>query len=270
MNELSRRSKAFLFTVYAAGGAILIWQLISTQMKETWLLLALCVAGALAAVFTVEGATNRSHYTVSFLVYGFTFASLGIAAALTVIAVSSLVEWLWKRPPWFIELFNTTGYILLMYVAHLIYVAINPGGEMTSAVAVLALSLSMAAFTLLNHLMVGIIVWLARGESFQKSGVFDVLPLMIDMTLLSLGGSMVIVWNHNPFALVLFSLPLYLIYSTLRVPSLERQTETNSKTGLFNHGYFMQQIEGELKRANRFDRPAHDHHGRSGSPKKHQ
>ncbi len=85
--------------------------------------------------------------------------------------------------------------------------------------------------------------------------MFDFLPLMIDMTLMSLGASMVIVWNQNPYALALFSLPLYLIYSTLRVPALERQTETDSKTGLFNHGYFMQQVENELRRANRFDRP---------------
>ena len=255
MKELSPKTRAYLFSVYAAGGGILAWQLTRLEISAPWLLLGLCCAASLAAIFTVEGATNRSHYTVSFLVYGFTFAALGISATLTVIAISCIVEWIWRRWPWFIQLFNMTCYVLVMYVAHLIFAAINPGEKMNSALAVLALSLAMAAFTLLNHLLVGVIVWLARGENFQKSGVFDVLPLMIDMTLLSLGGSMVIVWNHNPYALALFSLPLYLIYSTLRVPSLERQTETDSKTGLFNHGYFMQQVENELRRASRFDRP---------------
>jgi len=152
-------------------------------------------------------------------------------------------------------LFNATCYILVMYVAHLIYVAINAAGGIHTALAVLALVAAMAGFTLLNHLLVGIIVWLARGESFRASGVFDPLPLMIDMTLLSLGGILVLVWEANPYALVLFSLPLYLIYSTLRVPALERKTELDSKTALFNHGYFMQQLAGELERANRFDRP---------------
>jgi diguanylate cyclase (GGDEF)-like protein/putative nucleotidyltransferase with HDIG domain len=255
MKELSPETRAYLLSVYAAGTGILAWQLTRMQIREPWLLLGLCCAASLAAIFTVEGATNRSHYTVSFLVYGFTFAALGISATLAVIAISCTIEWMWKRWPWFIQLFNMTCYVLVMYVAHLIFAAINPGEQMNSAIAVLALSLAMAAFTVLNHLLVGVIVWLARGESFQKSGVFDLLPLMIDMTLLSLGGSMVIVWNHNPYALALFSLPLYLIYSTLRVPSLERQTETDSKTGLFNHGYFMQQVENELRRASRFDRP---------------
>jgi len=36
---------------------------------------------------------------------------------------------------------------------------------------------------------------------------------------------------------------------------LERQTEIDSKTGLFNHDYFKKQLDNELARANRFDRP---------------
>jgi diguanylate cyclase (GGDEF)-like protein len=60
---------------------------------------------------------------------------------------------------------------------------------------------------------------------------------------------------YNNFALVLFLIPIYMIYSTLRVPALERKTEIDAKTGLFNHEYFKQQVTNELSRANRFDRP---------------
>ncbi len=255
LEQLTLRTKAYLLAVYALGAFILLQAVKGLDLKESWFLLGLCLAGTLASIFKVEGATNRSHYTISFLVYGFTFAALGISATLIVIAVSNLIEWLWNRPPWFIQLFNTTCYIIVMYISGLVYYAINPPGKLDTPAAILAISIAMATFTILNHLMVGTIVWLARGENFRKSGIFDLMPLMIDMTLLCLGASMVIVWNHNPFALALFSLPLYLIYSTLRVPSLERQSETDSMTGLFNHGYFMEQLASELKRANRFDRP---------------
>ena len=47
-------------------------------------------------------------------------------------------------------------------------------------------AVNMATFDVLNHLMVGIAVWLARGENFRKSGVFDFFPLMLDLTLLLL------------------------------------------------------------------------------------
>ena len=83
----------------------------------------------------------------------------------------------------------------------------------------------------------------------------DFFPIMLDLTLLYFGASLSFVWAYNQFALALFLVPLYLIYSTLRVPALERQTETDNKTGLFNHGYFRQQFGNELDRANRFDRP---------------
>ncbi len=256
MKDLSPKTRLFLVVVYAAGALILSWHLVRLPLHGSWLLLgALCSAASLASIFKVEGATNRSHYTINFLVYGFTFALMGTSAALTVIAVSSLVEWIWRRPPWFIQAFNAACYVLVMYVGSVVYSFINPSENMTTASAIIAITAAMATFTLLNHLMVGIIVWFARDEDFRKSGVFDVLPLMIDMTLMTLGATLVIVWDQNPFALVLFSLPLYLIYSTLRVPALERQTETDSKTGLFNHGYFMQQVESELRRASRFDRP---------------
>jgi diguanylate cyclase (GGDEF)-like protein/putative nucleotidyltransferase with HDIG domain len=255
MKDLSLKTRAFLIASYTGGVLVLAWHIARLPLDQPWLLLALCVAGSLASIFKVEGATNRSHYTINFLVYGFTFALLGISAALTVIAVSSVVEWLWRRPPWFIHAFNTACYVLVMYAGGAVFSLIDPSGEMQSANAILAIAAATTTFTLLNHLMVGIIVWLARGEDFHKSGVFDVLPLTIDLTLMSLGASLVILWDQNPFSLVLFSLPLYLIYSTLRVPALERQTETDSKTGLFNHGYFMQQVESELKRASRFDRP---------------
>ena len=255
MSDLSPKAKAFLFTVYVAGAFILVWQLTRLKLDEPWMPVALCIAGSLASIFRVEGATNRSHYTINFLIYGFTFVLLGVPAALAVIAVSGLVEWIWRRPPWFIQVFNVACYGLALYAAGLVFSVIDPSGELKSAMAILAIAAAMSTYTILNHLMVGIIVWLARGENFQKSAIFDFMPLMIDMTLMTLGASLVMVWNQDPYGLILFALPLYLIYSTLRVPALERQTEMDSKTGLFNHAYFMQQVENELRRADRFDRP---------------
>ena len=103
--------------------------------------------------------------------------------------------------------------------------------------------------------MVGIKAWLTRGEIFRRSGALDFFPFMLDLTLLYFGAGLSLVWIYNHFALVLFLVPIYLIYSTLRVPALERQTEIDRKTALFNHEYFKQHVGSELNRANRFDRP---------------
>ncbi len=255
MKELSLPTKLYLYAIYIAGMGIFIWHLNKMESSNPWMLLVLCVLASLTLILKVDGSTSRSHYTFSFLVYGFTFALYGTPEAILVITISNLVEWLWNKPAWFIQLFNTCCYIVLMQAAGLVYQVINPENVMVSWQAVLALAASMATFNLLNHLAVGIVVWLARGENFKTSGVFNFFPLMLDLTLLYFGASLSFVWTYNYFALALFLVPLYLIYSTLRVPALERQTELDSKTGLFNHRYFKQQFENEFNRANRFDRP---------------
>jgi len=255
MKELSFSTKAYLYLTYLGGIAVFIWQLSKIDLSNPWMLIVLCLLASLALILKVEGATNRSHYTFSFLVYGFTFALYGIPEAMLVIAVSNLAEWIWNRPPWFIQLFNTGCYILVMQAAGVAYYLINPDNVLVSWQAALAIAVSMATFNLLNHLMVGIVVWLARGENFRKSGIFDFFPLMLDLTLLYFGAGLSLIWVYNNFAIVLFLVLIYLIYSTLRVPALERQTEIDKKTGLFNHEYFKQQVGNELSRANRFDRP---------------
>jgi diguanylate cyclase (GGDEF)-like protein/putative nucleotidyltransferase with HDIG domain len=255
MKELSFSTKTYLFLTYIAGLAIFVWQMSRIDLSNSLVLMGLCLLASLALILKVEGSTNRSHYTFSFLVYGFTFTMYGISELILVIAVSNLAEWIWNKPPWFIQLFNASGYIVVAEAAGLVYYWINPEYSLVTWQAVLAISAAMATFDLLNHLMVGIVVWLARGENFRRSGVFEFFPLILDLTLLSFGASLSFVWMYNPYALILFLIPIYMIYSTLRVPALERKTEIDMKTGLFNHQYFRKQVSDELSRANRFDRP---------------
>jgi diguanylate cyclase (GGDEF)-like protein len=255
MKELTSSTKVYLYLTYAAGLAIFVLHMSRIDMSDPWILITLCLLASLALILKVEGTTNRSHYTFSFLVYGFTFTLCGIPETILVILVSNLAEWVWNRPPWFIQLFNTCCYIVVIQAASLVYSGINPGNLLVSWQPVLAIAASMATFNLLNHLMVGIVVWLARGENFKRSGVFDFFPLILDLTLLYFGASLSFVWAYNQFALVMFLIPIYMIYSTLRVLALERKTEIDIKTGLFNHEYFKQQVANELSRANRFERP---------------
>src|SRR5690349_808461 len=255
MKSFTFITKLYLVLTYCAGSVLFAAHIGRVNLDNPWLLLVLCVIASLTLILKVEGSTNRSHYTFNFLVYGFTFAVFGTSEAIFVIVVSNIVEWIWNKPPWFIQLFNTGSYIIVMQAASLLYELINPAHSPDTWQTALALIFSMATFNLLNHLMVGVVIWFARGENFKKSGVFDFFPLMLDLSLLYFGASLSIVWNHNALALGLFLVPLYLIYSTLRVPSLERKTEIDSKTGLFNHEYFKNQLNNELPRANRFDRP---------------
>jgi diguanylate cyclase (GGDEF)-like protein len=219
------------------------------------MVLALILAASLAQIFKVDGTTKRSHYVFSFVVYSFSLLRLGLPETILVVVFSNLAEWIFTRPPWFIAAFNTASYIMVMHFTMVTYSFVNPSGGLQDWRTVAAIVASMIVFSLLNHGLVGIVIWLARGENFAQSGIFDIMPLVIDLTMLVMGASLNIIWNYNPYAILLFLIPLYLIYSTLRVPALERQTEIDQKTGIYNHNYFMQQFQNELSRAARFDRP---------------
>ncbi len=257
MKEFSPLTKIYIGGTMLLGMSLLAWnlQFLSQDLLRLLMVAVLCVVASLAQIFKVEGTTNRSHYVFSFVVYSFSLLRLGLPETLVVIVVSSLAEWLWHRNLWFIAAFNSACYVIVMQITYLVYRSVNPSMELQGWQSVIAIVISMVTFCILNHLMIGFIIWLARGENFSQSGIFDFMPLVIDLTMLVMGASLNFIWNYNPYAILLFLIPLYLIYSTLRVPALERQTEIDQKTGVYNHNYFMKQLQDELSRADRFDRP---------------
>ena len=237
------------------GSYSLAWNSLHLGREQLWLTILLSGLASLSLILKVEGSTNRSHYNISFVIYAFAFVLLGVEEAILVLLIANVVEWIWYKYPWYIPGFNISSHILVLHITGLIYHWINPGLDVLGWVGIVSILLSMALFTLLNHLLVGLVIWLARGENFAKSGIFDFLPLMLDFTLLCMGAMAAMIWMYNPYAVILFLLPLYSLYSTLKVPALERKTETDTKTGLYNATYFEQSLNSELKRAERFDRP---------------
>ncbi|HJW91943.1 MAG TPA: diguanylate cyclase [Anaerolineales bacterium] len=255
MKKLSISAKSYILGSILTGLLLMGLDLIRLNWNSLWLLLGLSALSSLSLILKVEGTTKRSHYNISFLLYAFTFVLIGPEEAVFVVLISNLVEWAWHRYPWYIQSFNIASYIIAFYITGWIYRYINPEMSLMTMGGIGSILVAMAVFTMLNHFLVGVVVWLARGENFKKSGVFDFFPLMLDFILLCMGVGAAVVWMLNPFAVVLTLLPLYLIYSTLKVPALERQSETDPKTGLFNARFFERALKNELNRANRFDRP---------------
>jgi diguanylate cyclase (GGDEF)-like protein len=257
MKNMTVWTRAYLIATWIVGAILFAVNMAGMNLdRSEWLLLAgLVVMASFSQVYRVDGTTNRSHYAVSFVFYSFAFLKLGVPAALVVILLSNLVEWIYKKSPVYISAFNASCYVISIQFAALVYSTINPSGYLQSWLSVAAILVAMTGYNLVNHIMVGIIIWMARGETFAKSGIFDLLPLVVDLTMLVMGASLNYVWNYNPYAVLLFAIPLYLIYSTLRVPALQRRADTDQKTGIYNHAYFIQQFQNELTRADRYDRP---------------
>lgn len=255
MSSLSFQARAYLLATLVVGSLLGGWQLAQLDLERWPLLVAACVLAAVMQIFKSEGATARSSHNFSWAVYGATFALLGVPAAFVTIVVAHLVEWVWHRYPWYIQSFNIASFavaISLSGAAQMAITALLPPSPLDS---VLALMAAMVVFTLANHLMVGWVIKLARGLSLTESGIFAFTSLMIDFGLLCLGVSAAMLGRIDPFATLFIAVVGSLLFSVLRMPSLERKSQQDGKTGLFNDRYFDRAVQAELQRAQRLDRP---------------
>jgi len=166
----------YLTIINLAGIAVLISSIGNLNVASPWLLVVLCLLASLALILKVEGPTNQSHYTFGFVVYGFAFATLGLNAAILVIFVSHILEWIWDTPPWPIQLFNVTAYLVAAEAAGLVDLWIVQSGFFGSGGDIAGILFGMAVFVALIHLMTGTLHWLGQRESFRKSGAFDPFP----------------------------------------------------------------------------------------------
>lgn len=255
MQNLRWKARIYIGCTIFAGVSVYLWYFWHGEFENPILLTVLSIFAAIAHTMKVEGATARSSYQISWIAYGASFVVLKPAEALMVLLVAHVVEWLWHKPEWYITLFNVNAFAIVASVSILVWQTIIGDSTLLAPVSALGFLATAATFTILNHFLVGLVIWLARGESLIRSGVFHLLTLMIDFISFGMGVASGLIWLVNPYAVIFILSPLYLIYTTLQVPSLQQQTRTDPKTGLYNAKYFAEALAVELERADRFDRP---------------
>ncbi len=255
MKELSIKARAYIITITILAILVIISSFQNLVVQNPWMTVTLSGLGALALIFKVVGATERSHYNISFVVYIFALFIYGAPTAILVLLASHIIEWAWHKYPWYIQTFNISQFIITMFLTNLVLNWFNPFHTVTTWIGVASVLVSLAVFTLTNHFFVGMVVWFARGENMKESGVFDSFSLVLDYSMQVMGFVTALIWSLSPYGIVSILIILYLTYTTLRVPSLERKSVIDSKTKLFNAKYFARALEKELERANRFDRP---------------
>ena len=258
VNKLSRGTRIYISGTILGGVLLYAWWIPQLVVPLPWLLVLAAALASLLQVLSVFGSTARSSYSLSWIVYGFALVTMGPAAALVVILVAHVVEWLSKpqRLTWYVQLFNVGTFAVATTVATPFFSAGQQEAIVTDSASWLVLVLiGMGVFTIVNHLMIGWVIRMARGQSLAESGVFGVFTLILDFALLCLGLLGALIWEVNPLGMVVVGLIAYLLYESLKIPALERRAETDAKTGLFDASYFNRALEEELARALRFERP---------------
>jgi diguanylate cyclase (GGDEF)-like protein/putative nucleotidyltransferase with HDIG domain len=255
MGELPNKAKLYIIGITLLGLGIYIWQLRFFELQSPWLFLIISILASAGQVKKVKGSTARSSYAISWVFYGFSIFYFGLPGALLIILIAHIIDLIFNHYPYYIPPFNIANYSFAAFCATVVYDVVLNIGWMPDVMNVLGIVVSIFIFTILNHLIIGLVINFARGQNFSESGAFAGLSIAIDCTLMCLGGLSAILWATSPFMALLPVVPLYLIYKTLKMPALERETQLDAKTGLINARHFNESLAKELERANRFDRP---------------
>jgi diguanylate cyclase (GGDEF)-like protein len=130
--------------------------------------------------------------------------------------------------------------------------SLRPSGFLVWSIA---LVISVIIFLTLYRLL-PFVARRALGEvadnSFEGSGRFD---LTGDLLPLLLGASLAALWAVNGWLVLPGLLQILLVYRVAQIPQIEKQAQTDAKTGLWNARHLDILFRTEIERATRYDRP---------------
>jgi hypothetical protein len=224
MKNLFLSAQVYILGTILFGFGLMVWMVVKVDWANTGLYL-LSALGAVAQTLKVEGPNDKTNYSIAWFVYGFTFILFGTASALFVVTISHLVEWIWHKYPWYIQSFNIGAHAIAVFLAGLVLGTLSRSAPALDLGSALGMVAANAVFVFGNHFLVGVVIKLARSQSFEQSGVFGFLTLFLDFTILSMGAVTALIWQTSPVAALLNIPPLYLLYHALRVPALQRQLQ---------------------------------------------
>jgi len=211
---------------------------------------------AVAQLFTVQTPRNHGFQTTNvFLIPAILLLPAPLVALIAV--VQHIPEWLNSRKAWYVQSFNIANYTLDSLAAYAVAQAIEHSGLIGSMQAREAFAGIGAAltFVLLNHVLLAVMLNLARQYSLRETELFSFDGLSTELILAGLGVGVATFWRLNPWLIPFGLAPLVLIHRSLAVPQLQAEARVDPKTGLFNARHFAAALAEELGRGERFERP---------------
>ena len=225
--RLPTRARPLLFAVSALAATLVAG--LGTRLDDPsagdWLtFLALAGAAAAAQLLIVPTGHNHGFHTaLVFIVAAVLLLPPELVALLGI--AQHVPAWIRNRYPGYIGVFNVANYTLAALAAWGVANLIHPAGSEGDASFAAAGAVAAVTFVLVNHVLLGSMLLLARGHSFRESGLFSVRPIGIDVGLGALGVAMAALWQLNPWLVPAVVAPLLLTHRSFSNLAAARESE---------------------------------------------
>jgi diguanylate cyclase (GGDEF)-like protein len=241
---------ACIVAAAAALGAVVVAHLHVASVHWGTFLLLLGLA-TVAQLFIVEKPGGQSYRTAIVFVLA---AAVLLPAPLVVLVsvLHYLPSWSRHKKKNFVRAFNTANTTLASLAAWLSFDLARGPGDLRLFGAGAA---ACAAFVVVSHLILALMLRFRTGSSLLDTGLFSVESLSTDFALAALGVGVSVAWAANPWSVVFVVTPLVLIHRSLHVPQLQEEAKVDPKTGLLNAREYERSLDDELDRAKRTDAP---------------
>ena len=255
---LPRNARIYFAAVAITAGGVTLPFIGRLQTTHEWpAFLILASAAAIARLFVVRTPADQAYHTdIVFLIPA---ALILPPELLVLVAIVQMVpEWLKMRYRWYQQTFNILDYSLSAMAAWFVgrWLILEHAGITNGALRLsLAGLAACVVFVAVNHVLLAVMLRLARGFTLRETGLFDAEYVATDLVLAALGVAVYAFWQTNPWLVPFALTPLFLIHRSLSVPALQAEARVDPKTGLFNARHFAVALSEEIGRARRFERP---------------
>lgn len=252
---MSRRAWFFLWAVFLITGCLIVFTYVGRPLATIDPLALLVLSGLAIYGQSLEVRYGRDSYYPHFVPFFAALLILPPLAFMPVVIIPHLVEWFRKRLegnpyPWYIQPYNIATHIIAGLAAQ--WVFFHLGGTLATfslQSTLVALLPTLLVYAAINHFLIGQALVLARGLSWSDSGVLELDALGTECTMMSIGYIAAVLWTLTPWLVILVLAPFAFFQRIFKLPQLEKQSQTDSKTGLWNARYFEQRLQNELEHA---------------------
>lgn len=221
---------SYLLSILISATIISGYALFGINQEPTsfWLFASLVIITTFSRIFRVLAPGHRTYEgsTIGFFT-GALLLPLWQFVLLVIIAHS--VEWIKERATksnllrsWYIQPFNMAKVIISGAIVQWL-LSIAPLHESFTPSNLFTTVLCIVIYVVLNQGFLGIVLYLARGISFQQAGILRD-ALLIEFPLACIGFVAMILLDRSPLVLPFVFAPIALIYQGFMLPKLQDET----------------------------------------------